>query len=339
MFFSTTALLSVASWASSALGAISFASVLSFAVTFAIAAVALAFLYTAIMMEIYTIQLIERVEAGDSEALQQLKINNVLDVGMTAIGIAGAISSRACNSCYKEARSIESTEKFGSRAVEGAAKYSDDMADAFRTAEKLEEKGLNKSVISSALEKGDDVINSLSKSDDLVINRLNEISRNGNEKQWVALIDNECYEPLKVKNVDIYAVNEKSPAKLGQNIGELDEVDFVNKIIYEDKTANGLYIDNPTVPQTEAEWADDKILIKTKQKIDAISQSDFNIRINKSGEVSQYSFMVDELKDIKDIRYRINADTPELRKAVEDSINTLKEEYPDYSFSAIFGEK
>ena len=48
--------------------------------------------------------------------------------------------------------------------------------------------------------------------------------------------------------------------------------------------------------------------------------------------------MVDELKDIKDIRYRINADTPELRKAVEDSINALKAEYPDYSFSATFGE-
>lgn len=119
---------------------------------------------------------------------------------------------------------------------------------------------------------------------------------------------------------------------------ELDEVDFVNKIIYEDKTANGLYIDNPTSPQTEAQWASDKILTKTQKKIDAISKPDFNIIINNNDDVSQYSFMVDELKDIKDIRYRINADTPELRKAVEDSINALKAEYPDYSFSATFGE-
>ena len=109
MFFSTTALLSAASWASSALGAISFASVLSFAGTLAVAAVAVVFLYMTIMMEVYTIKLIERVEAGDSEALQELKIKNVLDVGMAAIGIAGAISSRASNPFYKEARSVENT--------------------------------------------------------------------------------------------------------------------------------------------------------------------------------------------------------------------------------------
>lgn len=338
MFFGCEAVTGSAAFLASSLGWISFTAAAPVVAPLSVIILATAMLALSIVTYIYTCDLIYRVDCGDEAAYQELQFNNRMDIGFTCIGAVAPYVAKSCNTFIKEAKAIKYTEKYGSKAVEGAANHSKDLAEAFRTAEKLEEKGLNKSVISSALEKGDDVINSLSKSDDLVINRLNEISRNGNEKQWVALIDNECYEPLKVKNVDIYAVNEKSPAKLGQNIGELDEVDFVNKIIYEDKTANGLYIDNPTVPQTEAEWADDKILIKTKQKIDAISQPDFNIRINKNGEVSQYSFMVDELKDIKDIRYRINADTPELRKAVEDSINTLKEEYPDYSFSAIFGE-
>lgn len=85
-------------------------------------------------METYTIQLIERIEAGDNEALKELKVNNVLDVGMSAMSIAGALASRACNSCYKEARSIENTEKYGSKAVEGAMKHSDDNEEEFKVA-------------------------------------------------------------------------------------------------------------------------------------------------------------------------------------------------------------
>ena len=184
MFFSTTALLSAASWASSALGAISFASVLSFAGTLAIAAVAVAFLYMTIMMEVYTIKLIERVEAGDSEALQELKINNVLDVGMAAIGIAGAISSRASNPFYKEARSVEKTEKFGSKALEGAMEHSDDMADAFRTAEKLEKGNLNGSLINALAEYGDgllDSVNAVSKNSDDLIEAMNKSGKSSDE--------------------------------------------------------------------------------------------------------------------------------------------------------------
>ena len=36
---------------------------------------------------------------------------------------------------------------------------------------------------------------------------------------------------------------------------EIDEIDFATKVIYEDKNARGLYIENPDVPQTETQWA------------------------------------------------------------------------------------
>lgn len=183
MFFSTTALLSSASWAYSALLAISFPAELTlaafgaFGFTILVAAFAVTMCIAAIAMEAYTIKLIERVELGDNEALKELKINNVLDIGMSAMSIAGSLASRACNSCYKEARSIENTEKYGSKAVEGAMKHSDDMADAFRTAEKLEKKSLNSSLINALLEHGDDVldsVNAISKNSDDLIDAMNK---------------------------------------------------------------------------------------------------------------------------------------------------------------------
>ncbi len=45
---------------------------------------------------------------------------------------------------------------------------------------------------------------------------------------------------------------------------ELDEVDLVNGIIYEDKSAVKLYMDKPNVPQTEAQWAAKQIYKKAK---------------------------------------------------------------------------
>ena len=40
----------------------------------------------------------------------------------------------------------------------------------------------------------------------------------------------------------------------GKINSEIDEVDLINKIIYEDKSAAGLYMDNPDFPQTEVQW-------------------------------------------------------------------------------------
>ena len=53
---------------------------------------------------------------------------------------------------------------------------------------------------------------------------------------------------------------------IGKINTELDEVDFVKSIIYEDKNAKGSYMDNPDVPQTEEQWAQKQILKKPQKK-------------------------------------------------------------------------
>lgn len=127
------------------------------------------------------------------------------------------------------------------------------------------------------------------------------ISKSNNPKGWIDLIKNNNNDDiLKIQSVDIFAINTKNPNKFGQNLAELDEVDFINNIIYEDKSAGGLYIPNPNVPKTEADWAADKVLKSARNKIQAVLNNNFSIRINKNGTITQYSFMKDELKSIRE---------------------------------------
>ena len=89
---------------------------------------------------------------------------------------------------------------------------------------------------------GDDVITTISKLDSKTISRLFDISSENNINDWANLIIKN--NGLSYKEANIFDINWK-------NITELDEVNFIEKIIYEDKNASGLYIDNPAVPQTE----------------------------------------------------------------------------------------
>ena len=155
VFFSTEALLGSAVFCANALTAISFAGVIPFIGTTLVAAASLALLIISFDLQVYTFDLVYKAENGDSAALQELKVNNYIDITMASITTSAAIASRVCNSFYKESRVIEKTEKYGSSAVEGAMKNSDDMADTFRNAQKLEEQGFDKKTISSALEFGD----------------------------------------------------------------------------------------------------------------------------------------------------------------------------------------
>ena len=98
---------------------------------------------------------------------------------------------------------------------------------------------------------GDDVITTISKLDSKTISRLFDISSENNIKDWANLIIKN--NGLTCKEVNIIGVTQ-------HNLNtELDEVDFVNNIIYEDKNASGLYMDNPDVPQTETTWAQKQI--------------------------------------------------------------------------------
>ena len=176
---------------------------------------------------------------------------------------------------------------------------------------------------------GDDVITTISKLDSKTISRLFDISSENNINDWANLIIKN--NGLSYKEANIFDIN-------GKNLTELDEVNFIEKIIYEDKNASGLYIDNPAVPQTEEQWATKQILKKGKNRVNALLQNNFKVTVETdTGEIIDYSFTISELKSIKDYVFRINEDTSELRIAVEDCLEQLRKLYPDFNFYAIYG--
>ena len=116
---------------------------------------------------------------------------------------------------------------------------------------------------------------------------------------------------------------------------EIDEVDLVNQIIYENKSASKLYMENPDFFQTEQQWAYKQIYKKGCNRIEALNQSKYTLSIVGSENVPE----IKSLKSIRKFVFRIDADTPELRQAVEQCLNMLRAKYPEYSFSAIYGGK
>ncbi|MGD0033798.1 WXG100 family type VII secretion target [Paenibacillus illinoisensis] len=121
----------------------------------------------------------------------------------------------------------------------------------------------------------------------------------------------------------------------GKLNSEIDEIDLKNKIIYEDKSAKKLYMDNPNVPQTEEQWALKQIFKKGSNRIIALQQTEVKL----SSSISQDVPLFEDITNIRNYVFRIDADTPKLRLAVQNELNNLKTKYPDYNFSAEFGGK
>lgn len=71
--------------------------------------------------------------------------------------------------------------------------------------------------------------------------------------------------------------------------------------------------------------------MKGSNRINALQQADFTL----SGKGSLPD--TESLKGIKDYVFRVDADTPALRAAVQKELDNLKVTFPDYNFSAIFG--
>ncbi|WP_025719948.1 phage baseplate assembly protein V [Paenibacillus polymyxa] len=126
--------------------------------------------------------------------------------------------------------------------------------------------------------------------------------------------------------------------KVGNPLGEFDEIDLVNKVFHEDKSAEGLSVINPKTGkpfQTAEKWANKQLYAKTKERILNLQKVD-HTRPTKNG--SSEIPTLDEIKDVRSFNFRMNADTPELRAAVQKTIEKLKEEFPDYNFTAEFGK-
>ncbi|MEC0329146.1 peptidoglycan-binding protein [Paenibacillus macerans] len=125
----------------------------------------------------------------------------------------------------------------------------------------------------------------------------------------------------------------------GKPIGELDEIDLKNGIFYEDKAAKGLNVINPKTglpAQTPQQFTDKQILDKTRKRINNIAKATAT-RATKNGTSNIPS--LDQIKGIRKFIFRLDGDTPELRQAVENSLEQLRKEFPDYTFDALFGGK
>ncbi|WP_230202486.1 hypothetical protein [Paenibacillus ihumii] len=123
----------------------------------------------------------------------------------------------------------------------------------------------------------------------------------------------------------------------GKPIGELDEIDLKNGIFYEDKAAKGLDIINPKTglpAQTPQQFTDKQILDKTRKRINNIAEATAT-RATKNGIPDVPS--LDQIKGIRKFVFRLDGDTPELRQAVENSLEQLRKEFPDYTFEVWFG--
>ena len=121
-------------------------------------------------------------------------------------------------------------------------------------------------------------------------------------------------------------------------LGEFDGINMAQKLFIEDKSAEGLNRINPKTglkAQTPEEWALDKIFSKTEKRIAGLKEAAAT-RATKEGtaEIPKIS----EIRGFRKLHFRVDADTPELRNAVETEIKNLRTEHPDWEFTAHYGK-
>jgi len=115
-------------------------------------------------------------------------------------------------------------------------------------------------------------------------------------------------------------------------LGEFDKVDIRGKIFVENKSATGLR--HPRSQQTPQEWVQKAIYEKTKTRIENLAKAD---RTRKTDTGSENVPTIDQLREIKNIRFKIDAPKKVVSEAVNSSMQRLRNEFPDWNFSAEYG--
>lgn len=125
--------------------------------------------------------------------------------------------------------------------------------------------------------------------------------------------------------------------KLGNPVGEFDKIE--KGLFVEEKSAKGLSILHPKTGkpiQTPESWARKQIYEKSVTRIENLQNAAIATRATVNGSKNIPSLK--EIKEIKRLEFRIDGDTPDLRKAIENELEKLSQKYPDWSFSAILGK-
>ncbi|MFC5650335.1 PrsW family glutamic-type intramembrane protease [Paenibacillus solisilvae] len=123
-------------------------------------------------------------------------------------------------------------------------------------------------------------------------------------------------------------------------LGEFDGIDVENGIFYEAKSAEGLNRIHPKTgkpQQTPQEFTDKQLYQKTRTRINNLLEKAVGTRTTPDG-TSEIPTL-DEIKGIRNFQFQLDGDSPELRAAAENSLNRLRQEFPDYTFTIRFGVK
>lgn len=123
-------------------------------------------------------------------------------------------------------------------------------------------------------------------------------------------------------------------------LGEFDGIDVENGIFYEAKSAEGLNRIHPKTgkpQQTPQQFTDKQLYQKTKTRINNLMQKAVGTRTTPDGTSDIPT--LEEIKNIRRFEFQLDGDSPELRAAAENSLNRLRQEFPDYTFSIRFGVK
>ncbi|WP_243867467.1 PrsW family glutamic-type intramembrane protease [Paenibacillus sp. BK720] len=154
-----------------------------------------------------------------------------------------------------------------------------------------------------------------------------EPSKNPEDEDYVH------WSKAKYKGVELY--DSRNGA-----LGEFDGIDVENGIFYEAKSAEGLNRIHPKTgkpQQTPQQFTDKQLYQKTKTRINNLMEKAVGTRTTPDGTSEIPS--LEDIKSIRRFQFQLDGDSPELRAAAENSLNRLRQEFPDYTFSIRFGVK
>ncbi|MGO4106435.1 PrsW family glutamic-type intramembrane protease [Paenibacillus sp. YAF4_2] len=123
-------------------------------------------------------------------------------------------------------------------------------------------------------------------------------------------------------------------------LGEFDGIDVENGIFYEAKSAKGLDKIHPKTgkpQQTPQQFTDKQLYQKTRTRINNLMEKAVGTRTTPGGTSEIPN--LEDIKSIHNFQFQLDGDSPELRAAAENSLNRLRQEFPDYTFTIRFGVK
>lgn len=126
----------------------------------------------------------------------------------------------------------------------------------------------------------------------------------------------------------------------GSKRGEFDGIDLGSRTFFENKSATGLDKVNPRTGlshQNPAQWADNAIYGKTVERIKALLDPTTATGKKRVGQGDVPS--IADLRGFRKLVFLIDGESPALRAAVHAALAKLKAEFPDWTFTAVFGWK